>query len=188
MKTQQQSLFDKQTKRRYNRTAHGGKPIEGSRKLERPLSRKAWHHTILKSDKAVGKLSFLAPKNKAVVERILYNKAKKFGVVIGDLANVGNHLHLKVKITSRELFQKFLISVTALIARAVTGAKKGKPFGRFWLYLAYTRVLKSFTEELNLSAYFIANRAEATRGEAVRERMLKALNKWIYKDSGWLSG
>ncbi|MGZ3724043.1 MAG: hypothetical protein ACXVA9_13965, partial [Bdellovibrionales bacterium] len=101
---------------------------------------------------------------------------------IADLANVGSHIHLKIRITSRAGFQKFLKSVTALIARKVTGARKGKPFGKFWQGLAFTRVLKSYTEELNLKGYFSANRAEAALGFEARERLLRAFNRWVYHE------
>ena len=141
-----------------------------------------WIHLVLKSEKAVGKYSFLGAKNKILVETILKQKARKFGVSIADLANVGNHIHLKIKITTRNEFQKFLKSVTALIARKVTGAKKGQPFGKFWQGLAFTRVLKSYTEELNLKGYFMGNRTKAELGPVARERLLKVFNKWVYKE------
>jgi len=94
---------------------------------------------------------------------------------------------MKIRITSRESFQKYLKSVTTLIARTVTGARRGKKFGRFWQHLAYTRVLKSYIEELNLRGYFEANEAEAMLGHAARERMLKRFNNWVYKEQGWKS-
>jgi len=182
MESKQQSFFDKETKKRYSRTQHGGTPSKGHRKLERPLGKRNWIHLVLKSDKAVGKMSFLGAQNKIAVEKILKDKARKFGVSIADQANVGNHIHLKIRITSREGFQRFLKSVTALIARKMTGARKGKPFGRFWQGLAFTRVLKSYTEELNLKGYFYANRSEAALGPAARDRMLRAFNRWVYHE------
>jgi len=179
MRTKQISLFDDHTKKRFNRVSHGGGLNKGKRKLERPLSKKKWIHLILKSDKARGALSFKMPKNKIAIERILKAKARKFGVKIADEANVGNHIHLKVKIHSRAMFQKFLISVTGLIARTVTGARKGKPFGRFWNDLAFTRVLQSYAEELWLTGYFIANRMEAHVSREAREKLLKEYGDWM---------
>lgn len=181
MREKQFSLFDNETKKRYNRTAHGGLKTTGKRKLERPLSTKKWMHLVLKSDKARGKYSFLLPANKRMIQQVLREKARKFGVAIADQANVGNHLHLKVRITSRASFQKFLIAVTGLIARKITGAKKGKPFGRFWQGLAFTRVLQSYIEEMNLKGYIHANRSEAEISPAARDRFLKAFNDWVYK-------
>ena len=69
----------------------------------------------------------------------------------------------------------------------ITGAKRGKKFGRFWQHLAYTRVLKSYIEELNLKGYLAANRSEAMLGQEARERMLRAFNKWVYKEQTWKS-
>jgi hypothetical protein len=77
--------------------------------------------------------------------------------------------------------------VTTLIARKVTGACRGNKFGRFWQGLAFTRVLKSYTEELNLKGYFHANRNEAEYGPAARDRVLKAFNKWVYRERRWNS-
>src|SRR6185503_10348171 len=169
MRARQISLFDDQTKKRFNRVSHGGGLNNGKRKLERPLSKKKWIHLTMRSSKAKGALSFKTPKNEVAINQILKSKAKKFGVKIADRANVGNHLHLKIKIHSREAFQKFLISVTGLIARTVTGARKGKPFGKFWDELAFTRVLQSYTEELRLDGYLMANRMEAHVSKETRE-------------------
>ncbi len=186
MKPQQTQLFKyyemDSTHKRYGRTQHGGSGTKNHRKLERPLSTKKWIHLVLKSDKAVGQLSFLKPANQIYVRELLRDKALKFGVKIADFANVGNHLHLKIRITSRESFKKFLKSVTAQIARKVTGARKGKPFGRFWQGLAFTRILASRLEELNLKGYIEANRREASHSQAAREEFLKKFNRWVYKE------
>lgn len=182
----QKSLFqfadDQQTHKRYARVSHGGIESKGVRKLERPLATKKWIHLVLKSDKAIGKYSFLSAKNKILIHQILANKAKKFGITVGDYANVGNHLHLKVKISNRTGFQKFLKAITTLIARKVTHARRGHKFGRFWQGLAFTRVLKSAREELNLKGYFQANRIEATKGESARKNYLQAFNRWVYNE------
>jgi REP element-mobilizing transposase RayT len=182
----QANLFDYFNKtairKRYGRTQHGGAKTKGHRKLERPLATNKWIHLILKSDKAQGPLSFLLPKNKLLIKSILREKAKKFGVTISDGANVGNHIHLKIKIQDRESFQKFLKSITCLIARKITGARKGRKFGRFWQGLAFTRVLTSALEELNLKGYIKSNRIQAAKGEPAREYFLKQFNAWVYRE------
>jgi REP element-mobilizing transposase RayT len=179
----QKSLFefsdDKSTERRYARRVHGGVSKKPARKLERPLSRKGFIHLILKSEKAKGTLSFLKRDNDIAVRNILREKAKKFGVVIADFANVGNHLHIKIKVQSRESFQKFLKAVTCLIARKITGARRGKPFGKFWQALAFTRIITSRLEELRLRGYFEGNRREAKQGHAAREDFLAEYEAWI---------
>jgi hypothetical protein len=186
MKSKQLSLFEKSKEGlRYGRTEYGGAKTKGFRKLERPLSTKKWIHLVLKSDKAVGQLSFLSIQNRPKVESLLKLKAKKFGVHIAELVNVGNHFHLKIKITNRENFGRYLKSVTSLIARAVTGAKKGKPFGRFWQGLAYTRVLKTALEELRLRGYLEANRREAMQSLEARKNFLVRFNRWIKQERRW---
>ncbi len=108
------SLFEKSSEgKRYGRTEYGGARTKGFRKLERPLSTKKWIHLVLKSEKAVGQLSFLNLRNKAKVESLLKVKAKKFGVLIAEMVNVGNHFHLKIRITNRESFVQYLRSVTS---------------------------------------------------------------------------
>jgi len=99
-----------------------------------------------------------------------------------DYANVGNHLHLKIKISSRLNFQKFLKSLTTQIARRVTGARRGKPFGKFWQGLAFTRILYSSREELILRGYIAANREEATKGKRARQDFLRQFNQWVYRE------
>ena len=132
---------------------------------------------MLKSERARGNWSFL--KHRILVEKILREKASKFGVTISDFANVGNHLHLKLRICSRLGFQNFLRSITTLIARGVTGAKRGHKVGRFWQGMAFTRVLKSSLEVLRLKGYFEANRIEAKAGQAQRELFLAQFNQWV---------
>jgi hypothetical protein len=164
--------------RRYNRTKHGGDLNRGRRKLERPLSRKYWIHVILKSDKAKGELSLLRPNHKQRIEKVVCEAGKKFGVKVGELVNVGNHLHLRLRMTSRFGFRNFLRSITAQIARFVTGARRGKPFGKFWRHLAFSRVLKSSWELLQLRGYFKANVIESEQGYAQRRVFIAEFNRW----------
>ncbi|MCC7403299.1 MAG: hypothetical protein IT288_02785, partial [Bdellovibrionales bacterium] len=186
MKAKQANLFDyfdtRQTRKRYGRTQHGGVETKGHRKLERPLSTTRPIHLVLKSHKATGCLSFLTHKNKPVVEGIIREKARKFGVRICQFANVGNHLHLKIRIASRPLFQAFLVSVTTLIARTLTGARRGKKFGKFWQGQAFTRVLVSRREELNLFGYIKANQIEGQESKAAREIYLEKFHRWVYRE------
>ncbi|MBN8541401.1 MAG: transposase [Deltaproteobacteria bacterium] len=168
-----------------DRRTHGGMTSNGRRKQRRPLATKKWIHVVLKSDRAVGSKSFLTAKNQVFLERLLKLKARKFGVAIADFANVGNHIHLKIRIADRMEFGKFLKSVTAQIARFVTGARRGHPFGRFWQGLAYTRVLSSRYEEVQLRGYIAANRLEASlpgsAGKAAREKWLAEFNRHIQR-------
>ena len=209
MKKSSSPLFDYHdsgaTKRKYGRTTHGGIDSKGRRKEYRPLSEKKWIHLTLKSEKAKGPWSFLTPKNQQIIREILKSKSKKWGVQIAEVVNVGNHLHIKLKFKYREGFQNFLRSVTALIARKITNARRGykitgqqisaqtnlklskdtkttdrKPSEeKFWQGLAFTRVIKTKLEELQLRGYFKANRLQAAKGQRAREEYLQKFNEWI---------
>lgn len=185
MKKSQLSLFDyhktHETKRRYGRTWHGGAETKGHRKNYRPLAEKKWIHLVLKSQKAKGSWSFLTPKNQILIRQILKEKAQKWGVQIAEIVNVGNHLHVKLKFKYREGFQNFLRSVTSLIARRITTARRGVKTGKFWQGLAFTRVLKTRLEEVQLRGYFDANRMQAQKGLKAREEFLDKFNAWVYR-------
>ena len=155
-----------------DRTEHGGDLARSKRKVARPFRAKQLVHLVLRSSKAKGKLSFLNAKNATKVESVVKIQANRHFVKVYEFVNVGNHLHLKVRPYTKDGFRNFLRTATALIARAVTGAKKGKPFGIFWDALAYTRVLRTRAEEWTLRRYFAANSYEAEFGQMARETYL----------------
>jgi REP element-mobilizing transposase RayT len=164
---------------RYNRLSFGGSHCKSRPKLERPLSSKKWIHLVLKSERAKGKWSFLTYRNQQLVKQIIADKARQYGVQIRDLANAGNHLHLMVKFSNRNLFQNFLRAVTGILARAITGARKGNPIGKFWTGIPFTRVLKSNFEELALKIYFEGNRIEVKFGKKAREQHQNNFRDWL---------
>jgi putative transposase len=184
MRSAQTNIFDQlatPSAKRENkrRLIHGGVKSKGKRKLKRPVSTKQWIHLVLKSDKAVGKLSFLAKNNAGWIDQLIKKKAKKFAVEVKEFVNMGNHIHFQVRVADRKYFQNFLRSITSLIARHVTGARKGRPFGKFWQGLAFTRVVTSFLELSQLEKYLLANRIQLRKGYGARERYLASVNDWI---------
>jgi REP element-mobilizing transposase RayT len=143
------------------RISHGGDLRAGKRKISRPLDRKKPVHVVLKSSLAKGRLSFLSVKNRLIVDSIVRKSAHRFGVTIKSFENMGNHIHLVLSFKEREGFQNFLRAVASLIARSVTGAKKGKPFGRkFWDSLAFTRVITGFRDFKSIMHYMFKNALE----------------------------
>lgn len=152
------------------RAAHGGSLAHGRRKEKRPLSYKCPIHLVLRSEKARGSWSLLRHGRR--VDALLKMQARRHHVRILHYVNVGNHLHIKLRVFSRASFGAFLKSFSAMLARAVTGARKGMRKGSFWDALAYTRVLYSRIEEKILHRYFRANAIEARHGRAVREIFL----------------
>ena len=176
-----------QMKREWKRISgrtHGGLLARGKRKESRPLNRKKWLHLILKSSKASGRYSFLTPAHQMFIDQLIEKKARKFGVKIHSRANFGHHLHLKLKFENRSMFQNFLRSITAQIARKVTGARKGKPFRRFWDAPAYTRIVTKRHEELQLCGYIEGSKIEGSISKAAREIYLAKFNAWVQSLTG----
>ena len=168
----QRDFFENHRERKPGRSAHGGYEIKkprGRRKLERPMDSRRPLHLVLKSIEAKGPNSLLAPRNRVEIEHILRARAKQFGVKIHGFANVGNHLHLLLRFTDRETFQCFLKAVAGLIARHVTGARKGRPFGkRFWTHVAFTRVVFGWRGFKAMANYIDKNKVEAEFGAFAR--------------------
>ena len=130
---------------------------------------------------ARGALSFKGAKNHSLVELTLKNQAKRHGVRLMSYVIMSNHLHIKIKASVRRGMQNFLRRVGSIVAQGVTKACKGRPFGRFWEALVFSRVLSSRFEELILERYFEANRIEARLGYKAREDFLiKARRKVLH--------
>ena len=175
----QMSLIPKSDLRAIKRVAHGGVSLKKRRKIKRPLVPGLITHVVFKSSKAKGELSFY--QHKKLVHSLLKEKSKKFFIEILDWVNMGNHLHLKVRFKDRKRMGQFLKSFAATLARQITGAKKGKVFGKFWDGLVYTCVLTTKLEALGLKGYFEGNHRERELGYSERERYLKQFNQFIYR-------
>jgi REP element-mobilizing transposase RayT len=168
--TKQKDFFEWSKYLAPRRLTHGGAQNRGIRKLARPLDRKRPVHLVLKSDVARGTLSFLTPKNRISIERIIKRRSFQFAVTIHRKEVMGNHIHIVASFVNRRLFQNFLRTLTALIAREVTGAKKGKPFGkRFWQGLAFSRVVMGRRDFGGLVGYLKKNEIERNVGLVARK-------------------
>ena len=169
-KARQRDFFTKQTDYAPRRSSLGGETSKGHRKLRRPLDRKRPIHLVLKSSHAKGALSMLSRRNRLEVKRIFQQRARQFGVTIHGFENMGNHIHAALTFRRKEEFQNFLRTVSALIARHVTGARKGNPFGkRFWDHLAFTRVVTGLRSWKGLLGYLKKNQIEREGGQAARK-------------------
>ena len=141
------------------RPHHGGAQAQGKRKCARPLTTKNPMHVVLKSSRARGEWSFL--RHAGVVEGKVRATAKKFEIRVLRYQNVGNHLHLAIQGRRRRDLQNFFRVVAQAIAYSVTGARRGKPVGKFWDALVFTRIVQWGRDWRNLGTYFEKNFWEA---------------------------
>jgi REP element-mobilizing transposase RayT len=132
----------------------------------RPLDTRNTMHLVLKSSKAKGDWSFLRPKNKARVQSILKRFSKKYGVRVLSAANVGNHLHLHIKLANRFGYTPFIRAVTAAIAMAVTGrsrwSKTPRQKEKFWDLRPFTRAIVGLRGFFGIEDYVAINRLEGS--------------------------
>jgi REP element-mobilizing transposase RayT len=128
-------------------------------------------HVVLHSHRALGDWSLLHHRRK--VRETLRLCADRNGVKICDFANVGSHLHLLVQVRRREAFQAFLRSFAGIVARVVTGARRGRPArgGGFWSALAWSRVVQWGRDYRQVLHYVFRNRIEASDGIAIRRAL-----------------
>lgn len=157
----------------------GGESLKKRRKIARPLREGLIHHVVFKSKKAHGKLSLYTHKN--LVSSLLKERSQKYFIEVLDWVNMGNHIHLKVRFKDKNRFQNFTRTFAAILARKITGAHRGKTFGKFWDGLVFTRILTSKFEELGLKGYFQGHHRQRELGYQEREFYLLRWNQFLYR-------
>lgn len=159
--------------------AFGGSLLKKSHaKSKRPVSTRLPMHVVLRSSKARGRRSMLAPAHARKVNAIVRGDARKFGVRVLEFANVGNHMHLLVRAGNRWAFLYFLRSISGRIAMELTGARKGlglwtKDDGAkdpFWDKRPFTRVVEGRRGYRAASDYVMLNQLEAAGVIPVRRK------------------
>lgn len=132
------------------------------------------------------------------MKQIISKFAHKYEVKVYSSANVGNHLHLHIKLSNRFTYYKFIRAITAAIAMAVTGASRWQPLrktesqksnrqikDRFWDYRPFTRVVVGFRGFLNLKDYIEINQMEGFGYDHQRAIFFLKWNELKrYKNSG----
>jgi len=155
---------------------HGGEDHAKAhkRKTARPFDPARPLHITMRSTMAVDEGSMLHPKRVKIIKNITYAAAARHGVVIQRYVCVGNHIHLLLQTksrrmhTARPVLRAFLRQAAGLIARVMTGAKKGAPAGRtgasqrkFWDHLVWSRVVGWGKDLRGIFKYFEKNRADS---------------------------
>lgn len=152
MKPQKQNLHFKPEK-----TDHGG-PLKHTRKRKRPISIETSNHLILRSSQARRSWSFQHHRDE--IEEILIRFSIKYSVLILSYANVGNHIHIHIKLGRRQNYIKFIRAITSAIMMQVTGFSRWRPKPKnlqFWDHRPFTRIVTSFRHFKNLKNYIDVN-------------------------------
>lgn len=93
---------------------------KGRKKGGRPLTTKDTMHLVIRSTKARGAWSFRRRENAALIRKYLQRFAEKHFVKVFKVANVGNHLHLHIRIKKRLGYKPFIRAFTSAIAVGIS--------------------------------------------------------------------
>lgn len=147
--------------------SYGGELLKKrkGRQVGRPLSTRNTIHLVLRSSLATGSWSFKRPSHEADIRHIIQKFARMHFVQILSLANVGNHLHLQIKLDKMHTYKKFIRAITSAIAMKITGlsrwqTKRQIGLKKFWDYRPFTRIVQSFAARLTLQDYIAINQLE----------------------------
>jgi len=143
------------------RSIHGHETRKGRRKLFRPVDPSKPLHLVFRSERAKGNWSLKRFKHIEHIRKLTYGLAKINQVRIIQYANAGNHLHLLVHAKDRNGFKRFTRTLSGLVARLVTGAKKGNPVGKFWDTLFFSRVVEWGRAYFSAKGYVLQNELES---------------------------
>lgn len=140
------------------RDCFGGGLLKNSNaKTKRPLDSKLPIHLSLRT--SWGRLRL--PKTFAKVNQAVADISRKHGVRIYKYANVGNHLHLLIKVprlSSWAAFIRELSGRVAQIAQGITGPEKGR---KFWAQRPFTRIVRGWREAFQtIKQYIVLNELE----------------------------
>ncbi len=128
--------------------AFGGQLLKGNAKSARPLHSKLPIHLTLRASKSVLRL----PKKFAVVEKIITNVANKHGVKIFKRANVGNHLHLALKLPHVNRWAAFIRELTGRLGLALKDSLDGT---KLWLHRPHTRIIRGWQKAFRILLDYI---------------------------------
>jgi len=139
----------------------------------RPLDSRNTMHLSLHSSRATKDWSFW--KHKTEITGILRKFSSRYGIRILSFANVGNHLHIHLKLGSIHTYRPFIRAVTSAIVSAVTGANRWYPLktkasDHFWDYRPFSRVVIGYGAFLNMREYIRINELEGFGGGRTEAR------------------
>ncbi|MBI4404217.1 MAG: transposase, partial [Deltaproteobacteria bacterium] len=97
------------------------------------------------------------------IKKILHEQAIRWSVRIYEQAIVCSHIHLVIRAKMKSHLQGFLRSVAGLIATKITKSVKGKPFGKFWLGLTFSRVIDWGRAFVIARKYVVQNAKESAK-------------------------
>ena len=139
----------------------GGKQFAKSNpKTRRPLEAKLPIHLVLRANQG----GMRQPKVFAKVNDQVVRIAKKHGVTVYEWANVGNHIHLVIKLRSLNGWSAYIRELTGRIALLLKTNNLAPKDKKFWRHRPFTRIVRSWKKAFrDVLEYVHLNWLEAER-------------------------
>jgi len=146
-------------------SSFGGELALGKRKSRRPVSTKRAMHTVLRSNYS-GLRKFRRP-----LASLLEKEIGRWGMKLYKASINSNHIHLCTKAAHPDDYKNFLRTFSALSARLVTGARKGRALAKkFWAVSPFSRIVAWGRAMDTVLNYIGKNQLEAAGQIAYRPR------------------
>lgn len=134
----------------------GGSLLKGNAKRARPLDSKLPILITLRATKG----GMRTPKAFKKVNDAVYDTAHKYGFKIYKYSNVGNHLHLVLKLSKLQLWAAFIRELTGKIGLLMKLLTKAE--GKFWMYRPHTRIVRGWKKAFRIALDYVGlNQLEA---------------------------
>ncbi|GEM_PF-1658391 len=130
-------------------TSFGGELLKGKRRTQRPLSDTEPLHLVLKSNRAFGRKSLLYPANRKMLLKYTKRFVFRFRIKLYRFANVGNHIHILIRVPDRRAYISFISALTGTISKMIfkaAGMWDLRPFTRIGSWGRGFRILKRYIE------------------------------------------
>ena len=127
----------------------GGSLLTSHPKIKRPLESKLPTHLVLRAERS----AMRNPKYYLKVNQIVRAACAKHGVKLYEYANVGNHLHLLLKLQTRRSWAAFIRELTGRIAQ-LTKIK--------WVHRSFNRIVCGWKKAYRIVREYVElNRRDA---------------------------
>lgn len=148
----------------------GGSLLKSHPKTKRPLDSKWPTHLVLKANNNV----LRRPGTLHRVDRQVRQSARRHGIKVYEYANVGNHLHLLIRIRKCSGWASFIRELTGRIAQL---AGVGRAAGKFWKFRPYTRIVRGWRTAYRIAKDYVRLNILEAEGRIDRKevRTLKEL-------------
>jgi len=140
----------------------GGSLLQGKRKSARPLSTKKPIHLILKYTRK----RIFSPTDRKL-KNLIRHQANKYGIKIYEIALNWTHVHLLIKLPSRDAYVAFIRTATSLVVSFVSKSNamnlktKGLDLKSIFDLRPYTKILSWGKQFQRVVEYIELNTLEA---------------------------